>query len=408
MHIVVLTGSYYPYMAPPVACLSPYLLDLANDNEVEVICPKYNDNYNEHFIKNNIRINFISSFPNNVLSYVRTNNQEGGKRWLSKVLDVFYRGGRYIKYLIQKEAYETSLISQYVNKVEQIEKINKIDVLISISFPFYTHAAALRIKQKHPIIKWVTYTTDPLAYSHGNPLESFKKREAINIEQNVYDSCNYCIVTEELYPNLIDDYKIPDSKILKLPFLLSPIPIKDYSNENKRIQVLYAGYVYYKIRNPQLMLDVFSGIDDVDLNLYIAGDRFCRRQLKNKFPDNIHINGLVSRDSYFQLLSQSDVLINLSNSIPLQAPSKLLELVSTGKAIINFYFDKNTGYRIIDRYPLGLNVPTSCKVEEIRELVDSFVTENKNKRLNYCQIKELYPEHLLETHLPKVRDIVLG
>lgn len=406
MHIVVLTGYWYPYTVPPAGCAKHYLLELAKENEVEIVCPPSNTHFTEPHTKYNIKINYINSIPNKVLSYIKTNQEEHRHPRMTKLLFDAFRGLRFLKNLVCVSPYETSLVNPYVKELEDINDKKKIDVLMSVSFDFYTHAAALKFKKQHPEIKWITYSTDPLAYSEVNPIEKRKLQTAIDIEQDVYSSCDFCITTEELATNIINDYHIAPEKVLGLPFLLLDKPVKLRTSQRQRPLVVYAGYLYYEIRNPRTMLEVFSRIKNVDLHLHVAGDRHIRQMLSQKYPENIVIDGLVSREKYLELLGEASILINMCNSVKLQAPSKLTELVSTGKPIINFYYNQDSGYRMIEKYPLGINISNSMKYDEAAREVASFVKNNAGKSISFDEVKALYPEHSLVEQMPKIEEVI--
>jgi hypothetical protein len=154
------------------------------------------------------------------------------------------------------------------------------------------------------------------------------------------------------------------------------------------------------------MIDLFSKIKGVELNLYVRGDRYCRKYLSELKADNVNVNDMVSRDKYIQLLFASDFLVNLSNSVRLQAPSKLLELVSTGKPVINFYFHQDTGYRIIEKYPLGININNKQSFDDIFTSVTKFIENNKGKAISFAELERIYPDHLFANQRVKFRSIV--
>ena len=170
--------------------------------------------------------------------------------------------------------------------------------------------------------------------------------------------------------------------------------------------VVYAGYLYYEIRNPRTMLEVFSRIRDVDLHLYVAGDRFIRHMLSQYYPDNIAIDGLVSRDNYLNIINSASVLINMCNTVKLQAPSKLTELISTGKPIINFYYNQDSGYRMIEKYPLGINIANDMDYNDAADKVSIFIRDNAGKSISFDDVKKLYPEHSLSVQMPRVEQVL--
>lgn len=408
MHIVVLTGYWYPYLLPPAGCAKPYLVELANEHEVEVICPPSNIHFAKDIEREGIKINYINSLPNKLLTYIKTNQEEHKHSLWTKLCFTVYRGFRYLKSLVCKAPYETSLIKPYIKKLQEIHANNRIDVMLSVSFPFHTHVAALSFKTNNPEVKWVSYSTDPLAYSESNPIEKWKMKEAIKIEQAVYDISDKCLITVELFSNLTKNFHIKEEKILKLPFLMfDEIPDRS-SKDRKTPMLLYAGFVFYTVRNPEKMLSVFSKVKDIELNLYISGDRQCRTILERPLPKHIIKNGLVPHTQYIELLSQADVLINLSNKAHLQAPHKLLELISTGKPIINFYYYRDSGYELISKYPIGVNISNEWSEVEIVKVIERFIAENRNKRLNYEEIKKLYAEHLFVNQMPRFKEAIIS
>lgn len=408
MHIVALTGSFFPNIMAPSACVKPYLQELAKEHEVEVVCPVSNHQNRDSLVMDGIRISFVSDWLND--RFVKANMilQDGKKSFKSNITLLAIRTIKYLQEELSPRPYDSSLINAYLSKLAAIEAKRKIDVLISVTYPFYTHVVALKYKEQHPSTKWLTYTTDPLAYNEANPIAPWKKRNAIKIEKKVYETCDNCIVTEELFDNVVNDYGISHNKVLVLPYLVETenVPNEENKTDNRKAQVLYAGCLFYRVRDPRIMLAVFSKLTDIDLCLYVTGDRQCRKMLKEGLPPNIHINDVVPREEYFRLLSQADVLINLSNNAKLQAPHKLTELVSTGKPIINFYYYKNAGYKIIEKYPLGINIANCGNPDEMVATVEAFVNEYRNKRLSEAEIKEIFKEYLLSYQVKSINAVI--
>lgn len=406
MHIVAITGSFYPQIMAPSACIKPYLIELAKDNQVDIVCPSSDSHFTEEIVIDGIHVHFVSNLINDISIKANSNLREGKNKISSKLFSLLIRGTQYLKEIVLPSPYDSSLEDVFLQKLNALHKKNSINALISVTFPFYTHVFALKFKQKHPKIKWLTYTTDPLAHNEANPIPAWKKTRAVDIEQRVYDGCDYCLITEELQSNLVKDYHISERKIIVLPYLIETdnVPPVSTDKHSERPQVLYAGCLFYRVRNPKMMLDVFSELKDIDLNLYVTGDRICRKMLKQPYPSQIKINDVVPRNEYFRLLSEADVLINLSNRAKLQAPHKLLELISTGRPIINFYYNKDAGYRLINKYPLGINISSTLNNYEIAEIVRDFVMKNRNKLLSDDVIKEIYPDHLLSYQITRIID----
>lgn len=408
MHIVVLTGSFYPDLMAPSACVKPYLQELAKENEVEVVCPTSDNRFKEDMVLGNIKINFVSNCFNTINSKATTKIKTRKNNLFAQLSLLLIRAINYFKEYALPCPYDSSLEKSYLQELNNINKKNKIDVIISVTFPFYTHVFALKYKIINKSVKWITYTTDPLAYNEANPIPVWKKKKAIKIEKEVYDNCDYCLITEELWDNLISDYQVPKSKVVILPYLIElNSGTSNYKNiHTNRPQALYAGCLFYRVRNPKIMLDVFSRLKEFDLRLYVTGDRTCRSLLKGSFPSNIYINNIVPRNEYLQLLTESDVLINLSNNAKLQAPHKLLELISTGRPIVNFYYHKNSGYRLIERYPLGVNVDNNLPIESMTAIIKEFIDNHARACVSFDEVSSLFPEHILVNQMLILKRII--
>ena len=88
----------------------------------------------------------------------------------------------------------------------------------------------------------------------------------------------------------------------------------------------------------------------------------------------------------------------------LQAPSKMLELLSTGKPILNFYFAKDSQYEMIEKYPLGLNIGN--EEEGAVEKVEQFCHEVKGKSIPYVEVEKLYPENIMESQVRLLKKLI--
>ena len=61
MHIVVLTSFYYPYLNASARCFKPFLLELAKENQVDVICPPSTLNCRNNFYQEGISVKYVDS-----------------------------------------------------------------------------------------------------------------------------------------------------------------------------------------------------------------------------------------------------------------------------------------------------------------------------------------------------------
>ena len=107
-------------------------------------------------------------------------------------------------------------------------------------------------------------------------------------------------------------------------------------------------------------------------------------------------------ETALQAMADTDVLINIGNSVPVHMPSKTLEYINTGKPVVNFY--KLEGCPTLyytKRYPLALNLyegdkdPDAAAKHFIR-----FCEENVGKTVERSFIESEYadctPEYIAQ------------
>ena len=162
-------------------------------------------------------------------------------------------------------------------------------------------------------------------------------------------------------------------------------------------KLLYAGSLYARRRNPEFALSVVSRIDGIALDMYVPFGN-CDGIIAGYQSGKIKRYPAVDRDRYNELISdECDILVNIGNNVTLQIPSKMLELLSTGRPILNFYQLKDSNYEMIERYPLGLNI--GLNDPDAVEKVSFFCKEMKGKQLSFEEVEKLFPENTLSNQL---------
>ena len=226
----------------------------------------------------------------------------------------------------------------------------------------------------------------------------------------IYDTADYNMLTKELYDRAINEFNQPLYKTSLIEFTLNKqiyrdtITISNNPIETQRVSLVYAGALYKNIRNPEGMLKIVSQTKGLKLDLYIK-HRECSDIVDCYLSEFIVRKSLVNREKYLQMINDEyDILVNIGNISRLQTPSKMLELLSTGKPIVNFYVVKDVQYHLLERYPLGINLDSN-DTESISRL-EHFCKENKGKRLSFEQVTSLYPENCLETQVKLLKGLI--
>ena len=87
----------------------------------------------------------------------------------------------------------------------------------------------------------------------------------------------------------------------------------------------------------------------------------------------------------------TNIVINLGNTVINQIPSKIFELISSGKPIINFYFSKDDpSLKYFAKRPMCYSFNLSDYSETDVDKLMEFIKENDSKTLSFEQsIKDL-------------------
>ena len=344
MRIIVLTGAYGNKMSPESSCIDKYLQRLKTIATIEVICPKAHGNTASY---NGIQVFQISNFWNSlrVLCQKRIDNRNSVLFWQLLLLIVRIHGA--ILSYFRFPTRNAWLKKGYLKKLYDISSDNPIDALISVGGLPCAHWAALLYKQNHDKIRWITYTLDPFTINidvYKNVLFKRHKRKRNHVmEQNFWRTADWVIFTEELYEPMKQEFGDINNNFQCFPYVLDKI----YTNnsvvlkaDTKQLVAVYAGALYLHIRNPQRALEVLSQVDGLKFELYTSGE--CAPMILTYSGLNVVLKNMLPRDDYLYLINNyADILVNISNSTNLMAPSKFLELLSTGLPIINFYTIKN-------------------------------------------------------------------
>lgn len=409
MNIVILTDAYYPNMSATSACIDKYIQKLKNKHSIDVVCPLSQ----VHFAPLNdsrIKLHFISSRMWKWRMLCEENIRNGRRVWLNKKIVALFRVRTLLLFPFCYPTIESWTMNPFYCKLEKINQEKEIDVIISVVNPICSVFASQRFKLKHPRVKWITFITDPFTYQPSKYKYAFfkEKRKSRNYknEKLAYDTADFNMFTEELYHSALNDFSQPKAKTFVMKYILTPLsgsvvqPILD----DGTCKLVYAGALYADRRNPERALSVLSRIDCVRVDFYV-GYSNCNSILDKYLSETIKSYPAVNRERYNEILTNEyDILINIGNNVTLQIPSKMMELLSTGRPIVNFYQLKDVHYEMIEKYPLGINIGPND--EDAVEKVRAFCKQMKGKRLSFEEVEALFPENTLDSQLEILEKLI--
>ena len=405
MNIVILTGAYYPNMSATSACIDKYIQILKNKHSIDVVCPLSQVHF-EPLNDPKIKLHFVFSRMWKWRMLCEENIRNGRNVMLNKVVVDLFRIRSLLLSPISYPTVEGWQMNPFYHELEKIDQDKTIDVIISVVNPICSVFASRRFKLKHPKVKWITFITDPFTFQPSKYKYVFfpNRRKIRNYknEKSVYDIADFNMFTEELYHSALNDFSQPNEKTFVMKYILSSLSksvVQQIVNEGK-CRLVYAGALYADRRNPERALSVLSQIDDIHVDFYNCNsivDKYLSETIKS-FP-------AVNRSRYNELIyNEYDILINIGNNFSLQIPSKMLELFSTGRPIINFYQLKDVHYAMVEKYPLGINIGPDDA--DAVERVSEFCKQMKGKRLSFEEVEALFPENTMDSQLALLEKLI--
>ena len=403
MNIVIITTPYYPEMSAPAACINKYIQQLKYKYSIDIINPIAREDF-EPLGDPNLSLHYVS---NRYWTWRMrcVDNRKMGKHvfWNRMFIQLF----RIRTLLLGSFSYPTIQswqLEAFYKELERIQSQKNIDVIISVVNPICSTFAALRFKERYPGVKWITYFTDPFTFHplmyNTTLFKRLRKKRNYKWEKRIYDTADFNLFTAELYKSALSDFHQPLEKTICFKYILDRIKNKHASERQASSDVcklLYAGSLYVRRRNPEFALSVVSRIDGIALDMYVPFGN-CDGIIAGYQSGKIKRYPAVDRDRYNELISdECDILVNIGNNVTLQIPSKMLELLSTGRPILNFYQLKDSNYEMIERYPLGLNI--GLNDPDAVEKVSFFCKEMKGKQLSFEEVEKLFPENTLSNQL---------
>ena len=411
MNIIIITDSYYPEMAATAACLDKFIQKLKVKYHFDII-DLLNRTISEPLNDSSIKVHHVSNFLWKLRIRCADNIRNGKWIYLSKIVILLFK----IKSLLMINfTYPSSAswsLNAYYLELERINTTKKIDVIISLSDPICCSLAALKFKKRHPKVKWINYFMDPFTLSPSKYryllFKEKRKRKNYKTEKEIYDHADLNLLTEEIYKLALSEFKQPKSKTFSTKYVLSKISEPTFMRtgfyRENEINLVYAGMFLKDKRNPKRCLSVLSQVSGITFDMFVRYSN-CDRDIAPYLSPSIRQHPSVDRKRYEEIISNEyDILVNIGNNFSLQIPSKMLELLSTGRPIINFYQLKDVHYEMIEKYPLGINIGPD-DIDAV-ERVSDFCQRMKGRRMAFEEVEKLFPENTLDNQLALLERLI--
>lgn len=409
-NIFVLSFCYYPDASAPSAVLNKYIQALKGKYVFHVITYTYRRGFkplDDPYVK----VYYIDDFMHRqrIKCEERCRNKDNV---FNRISLQFFRAVSLLKSIVCYPLSTSWSINKYYKKLEELYPSIDADTVISIRAMVNESFAARMFKEKHSSVKWINIVTDPFtnfaAYYPMLVNKKLRHKRNWKNEIDLYNKADYTYVIEDLYDNVLSEFQQPKEKTFCMHFSLEDIRLK-YPPKKERtsfdgIKLIYAGRLYKVIRNPEYMLSVISKIPSVHLDMYIM-EHECDSIVDKYLSDFIKSYPGADRELYEDMICNDyDILVNIGNNTNNQSPSKMYELLSTGRPILNFYYYKDSQYDIIEKYPLGINIGRDD--EDAVQIVEKFCKQMAGKQLAFGEVEKLFPLNSLKEQVAILEHLI--
>ena len=351
-HIVFLAGRYTPEISANVNCIKNVICELIQrDYKISIVCASSTQN----------GLDKVDGVTVHRIKY--TNYASRLSACKSKIGRSILVLGHFLKSVLLLPIYPNvtpSITNKVYKKLLEIQKNEGIDCVISVYQPYFPIKAALKFKKKFKSTPIVGYYLDVMkgANKPFGTTQQFYEILCDKAQKKDFSELDKLLLPEcsRMYYD-INYYSEHHGKMIYLNF--PTLLRKSFVGEkvNRSMSLVYAGTTNKIYRNPARLIRLCTRLKEFypDLVFHLYGssdmrDELIQLALQSKGAFIYH--GVVKKDIADMALQQADYLVNFGNNVSGMVPSKIFELISTGKSILHFTPGlADSSVRYLSQYP---------------------------------------------------------
>jgi len=309
---------------------------------------------------------------------------------------------------------ETRMLERlYEREVRKAVNIKDYDAVVSFSAPILAHGCASRMV-RGTNVPWIPVCLDPY-FSHRifglAGLAERKKREETYMEPAAKVLVAYPTDRDYLRGGVAFSDKMISVEMPGVDYR-AQATVTPALGLGSSLRCGFFGSMYREIRDPRAAISLFNeAAKDSDITVTFAGhlEDLPEAELFPK-KSNIRYLGVLKGEDLARNYAETDILINIGNSVDNQMPSKIFEYISTGKPIINIYKSPECPtLKYLTRYPLALNISEKDLAEHLQEKaaeVRAFCKASRDRRVPAEKIRETFKENTFEAFAKKIAQTI--
>lgn len=389
-HIVFIVERYTPEYSANVNCIRNIVRELKQQNvRISIVCASHAttglDTVDDILVHRIKYINYASR-----LSVCRSK--------LKKGLLVL---GHFVKSVFLLPWYPNvtpSITNKVYKKLLDIQKNDRIDCVIGVFQPYFPIKAALKFNKKYKTIPVIGYYLDVMKGANkpfGTSQRFFEmlcdksqKKDFAKLNKIFLPECSKVYYDTDYFSEYQEKIKYTN-----FPTLLK----ENFTGENdsSTLNMVYAGTTNHVYRNPvraiNLLIKAHEHYPNIVFHLYGDSDMKDElKQLETKSNGVFVYHGIVQKAVADEAIQQADYCVNFGNNVRGMVPSKIFELIATGKSILHFtsgFEDSSLEY--LNKYPKARILDYQNTDQEIlSDLIN--ILKEKRIHIDYDSIERLF------------------
>ena len=277
----------------------------------------------------------------------------------------------------------------------------KYDVIITPYFTLQAVISGYKIKKKYPSVKWFILLTDSISNAPvPEYMEKSKaQKRARRFEKIFFSKADHILIMQghwSYYQKHFSSWK--DKFILTdIPLLLEQKAVRNELSLKNTGEVIFLFIgTFYKFRNPEKLLELFSIIYKNGMNIRFRTHSIGYEEMIQKYLSKekfLEPHQLVSPTLIPGIIARADILVNIANKGEESVPGKIFEYMSSGKKILHIFQDNmDSSVRYLKKYPNILLIDERDSDEKNIEKIISFINKEV-ETVSFEQLNDIFAEN---------------
>lgn len=289
-------------------------------------------------------------------------------------------------------------LKEYKKRLEKEYTNNRHDYYIATLSPTEAPMAFMQIKKEDRNRNFAVYQLD--TFWNNATLSTHFQENRLKFEKKLLEKCLFDITTEQVIETTERYHGENSKKLIKSEFPMIKKPKHNETlSKDGTIRCVFTGTLYQNIRPPHNIVRIISEISDEKIRFDFYGfhqELIAKDELYSQAKKHIKLFGVVKTEKAETARLTADFLVNIDNTCLEQVPSKIFEYISTGKPIINFYYNRDSSIlKYLSNYPLCVNIYIGEDFEcnEACKALKKFIQNTYGNMISYEKISSSYKKN---------------